>query len=74
MENGHFKSEKRGLSHYFLTLDNMLDNENFGFLFSFFFVDHVPDHGKVNRKKTFTLKKIKKYAEKHEKSENVRKV
>lgn len=40
----------------------------------FFMLDNVLDNEKVNRKKLFTLKKLKKYAEKHEKSENVRKV
>jgi len=37
-------------------------------------LDNVLDTVKVKRKKLFTLKKNKKYVEKHEKSENVRKV
>ena len=46
----------------------------FDFFCSFFMLGNMLDNEKVEQKKLFTLKKIKKYAEKHEKSENVRKV
>jgi len=46
----------------------------FDFFCLFFMLGNVLDNVKVNRKKFSLLKKIKKYAEKHEKSENVRKV
>ena len=51
-----------------------LTTEKLALFVLFFMLDNVLGNVKMERKKLFTLKKIKKYAEKHEKSENVRKV
>jgi hypothetical protein len=51
-----------------------LTTEKLALFFLFFMLGKLLDNEKVEQKKLFTLKKIKKYAEKHEKMENVRKV
>lgn len=59
---------------FFWHLTKRLTTEKMALFCSFFMLGNMLDNEKVEQKKLFTLKKIKKYAEKHEKSENVRKV
>lgn len=66
-KTGDYLTKKRHLT-------KRLATEKLTFFFLFFMLGKPLDNEKVEQKKLFTLKKIKKYGEKHGKSENVRKV